>query len=325
MKHLYNWDIVGHGRVIAGLEKDIVQKNVSHAYLFEGPEGVGKFTVAKTMAKILQCENNFCGDCAACREIEKGCHADTIEKVDDGESIKIEGIRGILASLHMSKNSPRRIFLAQNIERMTLESANAILKTLEDPPGDVVFLLTTSRLKEILPTIISRVRLCNFQRLPENEMSEFMRNLYPLMEDDLLGQISELAMGRPGRARELMDNPAVFEDVKKMYGDIGLFVKKPDMANQFGYVSRLVKQAKDGENNKLIRDFLDIFTAVLRKKLLADAGETASAGGEAGLAADAAARKRTIALIKEIQDAHDLFKRNVNNRLILENLILNLC
>jgi DNA polymerase-3 subunit delta' len=274
---------------------------------------VGKFSVAKTLAHILQCENNFCHTCPTCLEIDRGCHSDTIERGDNGESIKIEEIRNALASLHVSRNSPYKILLMQNIERMSLESANAMLKTLEDPPGKVVFILTTSRLKEIIPTIISRVRICNFQRLADGSVREYIHSIYPLAEEDLLDQVSAFAMGKPGRAVSFMQNPALLDDARKMYNDISLFVKMPDRANEFGYIERVVQQAKDNDNDRMIRDFLDIFTAVLRKKLLDENGSPQEA------------RLKTIALIKEAQKAQDLLKRNVNNRLLLENLMLGLC
>jgi DNA polymerase III subunit delta' len=315
MENLYNWNIVGHERVIAELTKNIVGGNVAHAYLFAGPEAVGKFTVATTMANILQCENNFCGECSTCREIKKGLHSDTIEICDDGESIKIETIRNTLTSLYMSKNSPYKILLIQNVERMTLESANAMLKTLEDPPERVVFILTTSRPKEILPTIISRVRVCTFQRLSENQVREFVQKLDPLADGDLVERVGSFAMGMTGKAALFMQNPALFEEARKMYNDVVLFVENPDRANEFGYVAQVLQQAKDDENDKIIGDFLDIFTAVLRDKLLKDEN---GAMGNPG-------RKKTINLIKEAVKAQDLLKRNVNNKLLLENLMLGLC
>jgi DNA polymerase III subunit gamma/tau len=313
MKHSYNWNIVGHDRVIADLERDLATRNIPNAYLFAGPEGVGKFTVAKTLAHILQCENNFCHACPTCREIDRGCHSDTIEMGNNGESIKIEEIRNVLPSLHMSRNSAYKILLMQDIERMPSEAANAMLKTLEDPPEKVVFLLTTSHLKEIIPTIISRVRIYNFQRLADSQVREYVHGLYPLTEKELLDQVSAFAMGKPGRAASFMQNPALFDDARKMYNDISLFVKAPDRINEFGYIAQMVQRTKEEENNRIIRDFLDIFTAVLRKKLL----DTD--------ASDEEVRKKTIALIKEAQRAQDLLKRNVNNRLLLENLMLGLC
>jgi DNA polymerase III subunit delta' len=311
MKHLYDWNIIGHDTVISALEQELSSGNLAHAYLFAGSENTGKFTAAKTMSQILQCENNFCHECPSCREIEKGCHSDTIEIPDNGESIKIEEVRNILSSLYMSKNSRYRILLVKNIERMTLESANAMLKTLEDPPENVLFLLTTNRLKEILPTIISRVRVYNFNRLPENRVREFIHGLYPLAEEELLSEVSSFSMGRPGKAVQLMRDPATLDEVRKMFDDISVFIKKPDPANEFGYIAQVVQDAKDKENDKIVRDFLDIFIALLRKELL-DNDKPAPE------------RKKLVTLIKETQKSQDLLKRNVNARLLLENLMLHL-
>ncbi len=312
IKHLYNWNITGHDRGISELEKEIAAKNVAHAYLFSGPEQVGKFTVAKTLAHILQCPDNYCHNCPVCREIDKGYHADTIEISDNGESIKIEEIRDIISRLNMSRNGAYRILLVQNVERMTLEAANAMLKTLEDPPGGVIFLLTTSRIREILATIISRVRVYNFQRLPEQKILELLQELYPLADLNLLEQVVSFSMGKPGRAVKYMQDPQLLEQAREMYNDVSLFVKKPDRASEFAYIADLVKMSKETESDRPIRDFMDIFTAVLRKKLLEMPGGANAAGG-------------TINLIRETQKAQDLLKRNVNTRLLLENLMLQLC
>ena len=311
MTHTYNWKIKGHDRVIAELEKELVAGNISHAYLFAGPDNVGKYTVAKTLARILQCENNFCHTCSTCAEIEKGYHSDTLELLDDGESIKIDTVRDLTLKLNMSKNSRRKILLIQNIERMTLESANAMLKTREDPPEGVVFLLTTGRIKDVLPTILSRVRTYNFQRLTEQSVVELLQTAYPLADTDMISQVASFAAGKPGKAISLMQNPGLLDEARKMYNDIRIFVKKPDRANEFAYIADIVKTGKDNEGSDVIRDFLDTFTAVLRQEMLEKAKNGESV-------------QKFTALIEEAQQARDLLKRNVNNRLLLENLVLHL-
>jgi len=326
MIHTYNWNISGHDRVIAGLEKELVEGNTSHAYLFAGSDNIGKYTAAKTLAHILQCENNYRhaagggATCSTCSEIEKGYHADTIELKDDGESIKIETVRDVLLKLHMSKQSPRRILLIKNIERMTLESANAMLKTLEDPPEGVMFLLTTSRIKEVLPTILSRVRTYNFQRLTSKNIADLLRENYPLAEPELLDQVISFSAGKPGKAISLMQNPELLDAARKMYNDIRIFVKKPDRASEFAYIAAVVKSAKDSEDSNGVRDFLDVFTAVLRQEML----ERARGGGDTGRSAPLSGVAKIAELIVETQKAQDLLKRNVNNRLLLENLVLHL-
>ncbi len=352
MENTYSWNISGHEKIVAGLEKELMGGNLAHAYLFAGPAGVGKYTVAKTFAHILQCEKN-CGhfakqnvnclaaraqarcrrqaggaplgshghSCAVCNEIEKGYHSDTLEISDNNESIKIETVRDLLPKLHMSKQSPRKILLIQNIERMTPGSANAMLKTLEDPPDGVMFLLTTSRIKEVLPTIISRVRVINFQRLSEKEIISLLQKHYPLAETDLLGQVSSFGAGKPGKAMAFMSQPKLLSEARKMYTDVCNFVKNPDRIGEFTYIADIVKTAKEQENDAVIYDFLDIFTAVLRQEMIGRAKGYHAAG--AGNAKGGGIEK-ILWLITEAQKAQDLLKRNVNKRLLLENLVINL-
>jgi DNA polymerase-3 subunit delta' len=158
----YNWSIIGHEKQLLQIEKDLESGNLAHAYLLSGPNSVGKNTVAKKMAGILQCENDFCHNCNACTQIEKGCHVDTVVFEDDGESIKIETVRKILERLSMTRQAPYKILLVQSLERMGVEAANSFLKMLEEPPERTVFIMTTDNVRLILPTILSRVRVVQF-------------------------------------------------------------------------------------------------------------------------------------------------------------------
>lgn len=307
----YNWEVIGHQKRLMELEKELADDNVAHAYLFAGPSQLGKFSIAKKMANILQCENNYCHTCAVCQEIAKGYHGDTIELVDDGESIKIEALREILSRLHMSRQGRHKILLIQNIERMTPESANAILKTLEDPPEKVIFLLTTGNVQDVLPTILSRVRTHNFHRVAEQDVFALLQNLYPLADGDELKTMSTFSMGRPGMAVSFMENAEVYAAYKKMYNDIIALVKKPDRVDQFVYVAELVKDSQEAEGNHMLQEFLEALQEVLRKEMIEKTG-------------DEAAVKKVLLLLREAQKAHDLLKRNVNKKLLLENLMLQL-
>lgn len=324
----YKWGVVGHDNRLRELEKDIAEHNLAQAYLFAGPDNVGKFSVAKKLAHILQCENNYCHICHVCREIARGYHGDTIEIADDGDSIKIETVREVLHRLHMSKQAPYKILLVQNIERMTAESGNAMLKTLEDPPENVIFLLTASNTREVLPTILSRVRTYHFKRVAEQKMLELLQTLYPLVEPDQLKTMCSFALGKPGMAITFMESQVVYDAYKKMYNDVVTFVKTPDCVSQFVYIGELVKASREEQSNQMVQDFLEILLAVLRKKMveLAQACQgmrQSGSAGEAGLKAEAGLKK-IIGLIREAQKAHDLLKRNVNKKLLLENLMLQL-
>jgi len=310
----YQWDIIGHDKALMALEGDMGHGNVAHAYLFAGPDHVGKYSVAKRFAHLLQCENGFCGECHVCQEIEKGYHADTVEMADNGESVKIEQIRGVLDRLNMTRQGAYKVFLLDNIERMTLESANALLKTLEDPPDGVIFLLTTSRLKEIIPTILSRVRLLKMSRLTDNAMTQLLEKHFPLAEKEITDTVSSLALGRPGKALALLNDPQLYDQYRKMYGDIEMFLRQPDRVNQFLYIEELSASAKEEKSQRLIQEFLDIFQFVLRKELLL------ASRGERGIFPP----EKLLRLLEQVRKTQELLKRNVNARLLLENMMLSL-
>lgn len=313
MSLTYNWNIAGHDEVLQTLEADLASDHLSHAYLFAGPDNVGKYTVAKKLAHILQCAQNFCFECSTCQEIDKGYHADTLELLDDGSSVKIEQIRKVLERLNMTTQSPYKVFLLENIERMTIESSNALLKTLEDPPENVIFLLTTSRVKDILPTIVSRVRIAPFHRLDDETMAALIKKQHPMAESDVVETVAALALGRPGKALSLLGDPEMYEQYRKMYADIEMFLQNPDRVNQFLYIEELTTNAKE-VGQQLIQEFLDIFQLVLRKQLLMDVR------GEHGIFS----RDKLLHLLDQVQKSQELLKRNVNSRLLLENMMLSL-
>ncbi len=307
----YNWDILGHDTSLQLLEDDLKRGQVSHAYLFSGPESVGKFAVAKRMAHILQCEGNFCRECHICNEIEKGYHRDTIEMADDGETVKIETVRKLMDRLSMSGQSPKKILLMQNIERMTLESSNALLKTLEDPTGETVFLLTTSNVKDVIQTILSRVRMVKFGRLADEVVVDLMRKMHPLIEEEMVEAVAEMALGRPGKALDLLGDRELFDRYRTMYEDVEQFLRVPDRTKQFLYIEELTKAAKE-DGHSLLKEFLDVFQVVLRRELLVNAeGKRAILG-----------RDKILQLLDKVMEAQYLLQRNVNARLLLENMML---
>lgn len=327
-------DIAGNAARLAELERDIRAGNLAHAYLFSGPANIGKFTVAKKMAQALQCTatprvssstpgggaepastpGEACGECTSCSEMERGIHSDTIEAGDNGESIKIKEIREVIDKVNMSRQSNYKLVLIENIERMGTEAANALLKTLEDPPAGVIFLLTTAHLKEILPTIISRVRHLKFNELNKEELTGFIRNVFPLEESEIVEAAVDFAQGKAGKALDFMRNPKAMEALKESGEKLKQFLHKPDLVEQFAYVNDLIKAAKDEEDKSQIVNFLESFMAILR-------GEMNAAVRGAG---NPILVRRAARAVKEAQKARALLKNNINTKLLLENLMLSL-
>jgi DNA polymerase III subunit delta' len=298
----YNWSIIGHEKQLLQIEKDIETGNLAHAYLLSGPNSIGKSTVIKKMAGILQCENDFCHECKNCKQIARGGHPEVIELVDNKESIKIDEVRKIIESLSMTGHSKYRILLVQKLERMTLDAANSFLKILEEPPRKTIFLMTTDRLRFILPTITSRVRLVKFFSVSVGFLESKLKELFPDKDPDIISKASLFSTGRTGRAVRLMEKPESLLSHIQTYNEVSALLKSPNMANRFSYIDRIV----DGEVSFDV--FFDMLTHILRSRILEGDIET---------------KKHLKALFK-IHDTGILLSKNINPRLALENLMLNL-
>jgi len=298
----YKWRIIGHERLVQSLENDIASNNVSHAYLFTGPEKVGKFTVAKTFAHILQCENDFCHTCKTCVQIDKNSHPDTIIFRDDGESIKIGEMREVINRLNMSAQSKYKIFIAENIERMTDEAGNCLLKTLEEPPQNTVFLFTAIYSRRVLPTILSRVRILKFHHCPEEILSKHLFELYPNADFDAIQQISKFSLGKPGIAFDLMNDPQLVSYYKTLYNDLQRFLDHDGIFDRFVYVK------ESADNPRKIGDILNILSHIIRSRILQGNDQT----------------EKYLKILDQIDYTNFLLKHNINAKLALENLMLNI-
>lgn len=282
------------------IEKDIESGNLAHAYLLAGPNSVGKNTVAKKLAGILQCENDFCHQCNTCLQVQKGCHLDTIAFNNDGESIKIDEVRKVIERLGMTGQSKYKILLIQGLERMTVEAANSFLKILEEPPQRTVFIMTTNNIRLLLPTILSRVRIIKFGSVSAKYLQEKLAELYPGSDENTINMVSLFSLGKTGKAVHLMENPDSLANYLKIYHDVQNFLAYRNLADRFSYVENLAAEPDQ------IETFLNIMSHVLRSKVLEN---------------DSMADKhlQTLCVINE---SASLLKKNVNTRLVLENLML---
>ncbi len=168
--------IIGHQQQILLLENAIQHQRVAHAYLFDGPDGIGKKQVAQIFARIILCENSSaCGHCNACANTAAGSHPDFHAVQAEGDSIKIEQIRALQAQLVLRSFSGRgKICLIDDAELMTREAANALLKTLEEPAAGTFIILISSHPEVLLPTILSRCQKISFSRLPAQELARHL-------------------------------------------------------------------------------------------------------------------------------------------------------
>jgi len=296
----YNWSIIGHEKQLKNIEHDIESGNLSHAYLLAGPNSIGKYTVAKKMAGILQCENNFCHECPTCIQVNKGSHIDTFEIVDDKESIKIDQVRSLIEKLNMTRQSQYKVVMIQTLERMTMEAFNSFLKILEEPPVKTIFILTTNDVNALPPTIVSRVRTIKFNIVSAAYLEDKLRALYPNCDDETIKQVSIFSLGKTGKAIHLIEDSSALAEYVKIYHDVQNFLDHKNITDRFSYVEELSADISKVEK------FFNILKHILRSKLLEEKGNN----------------KKYANALSKIDEAGILLKKNVNNRLVLENLML---
>lgn len=195
-------DIVGQEGAIKILQCAIKNNRLSHAYLFVGPEGVGKGLIAKTLAKALNCQNgpaNSCDECRNCIRIDLDEYPDVKMIEPTGASIKIEEMRKIRRETSFKPLEGRKkVYIIQEASTMTQPAANSLLKTLEEPQGETLFILTTSNIHGLLPTIISRCQLVRFKPLSTKVIEDFLIKKEGIMKDEayMASNLSEGSLGK---------------------------------------------------------------------------------------------------------------------------------
>lgn len=249
-------DIIGHKRVLGFLEKDLKSDSLSHAYLFCGPEGVGKFTAAKEFAKNILCSKNGCGDCADCRDFEEGSHPDSLLFEGNG-SVGIEEAKDIQKFLGLKPyRSKKKIVLLDGSERMTREAANSLLKTLEEPAPSSILIIIAKNKNYLLKTIVSRCRIVNFGLVPGDVLIKWSKER---------SENTDFApLGRPGLL-EKMEEFGSKEESSDILESIPLLFKKRDYKEKF----ELAKKISEAESIGLI---LDYFSLLFRDMFLIKEG-----------------------------------------------------
>jgi DNA polymerase-3 subunit delta' len=200
--------IIGHERQKTILRRSLQNRRIAHAYLFEGPDGVGKRLVALALARALLCQDGSgCGDCAPCRKVDHNNHPDIHLLEADGSAIKIDQVRALQQELSLRPLEGKyKICLIDGAEQFNPAAANALLKTLEEPRPNTLLILLTSRPESLLITIRSRCQRLPFQRLPKTLLAEVLADRLALTETAarILAALSDGSFKKAlGRNREL--------------------------------------------------------------------------------------------------------------------------
>jgi DNA polymerase-3 subunit delta' len=325
------FNVIGHEWVVELLRRDLAHDRVRHAYLFTGLEGVGKRTLAAEFARALLCQQpeSPCGQCRSCTLAAKGSHPDlfTIAPILSGkrvraEKIKIEPVRQLIYDLALKPvEARRRVARLINFDAANEQTQNALLKTLEEPPNNVVILLTAESAEALLPTIVSRCEMIALRPLPVTAVREALITRWMVTAEraDLLAHLSG---GRLGwAARIAQDGEALEERVKKL--DELCALLKASRLERFAYAERLARE----HTLDRVQDTLALWQSFWRDVLLTTVGAATSLANpdrseDIRALASALTPEDARRALTTLGETSDLLDRNINARLALEVLLL---
>lgn len=226
-------EIVGQEHVTTTLINALKQNKVAHAYLFSGPRGTGKTTAAKILAKALNCtakeDVEPCNKCSSCQEIDQGLALDVLE-IDAASNRGIDEIRDLREKVKLASSGGKyKVYIVDEVHMLTTEAFNALLKTLEEPPANVVFVLATTEAHKVPLTILSRVQRFEFHRIPTagivTRLQEVCISLGRNIEEKALWVIAARAEGGLRDALSILDQCLLQEDpirIEHVYQVIGM-------------------------------------------------------------------------------------------------------
>lgn len=211
-------DVIGQPHVVQTLMNAVSTKRIAHAYLFSGTRGVGKTTVARILAKALNCEqgptDHPCNACANCQEITQGTSVDVIE-IDGASNTSVDDVREIRENVKFTPfRGHYRVYIIDEVHMLSNSAFNALLKTLEEPPAHVVFIFATTEIHKIPATILSRCQHYNFRRIARSEIIARLRHVAEqdqlTIEDRSLTALARASEGSMRDALSLLDQAVAF-------------------------------------------------------------------------------------------------------------------
>lgn len=324
------WDIVGHAWAVRQLQAAVEQDEVPHAILITGPESVGKMTLARALGATLLCKGAAsarpCGTCLSCRKLASGNHPDFLLVAPESASgnLRIDQIRGCERFLSLTPNeSAHKVVLIDAFDAATTNAANALLKTLEEPPAYAHIVLIAQDADLLLPTIVSRSQQINLRPLSRQRVAEALRSRWGASEAQA-GRLARISGGRIGWAVRAITDPAYqqrMEDALALLFDL----LQQDLPTRFDTAEELTRGGAQVD----LADMLEYWLTSWRDVLLIQGQNAASVTYQErqvvlSQIAERLPPRETLHVIQALESAQQALQRNANRQLMIENLLLTL-
>jgi DNA polymerase-3 subunit delta' len=324
-----NWGMLGHEWAVDLLRQHVARGETRHAYLITGPRGIGRRTLALRFTQALNCTQPLapgepCRSCRVCIQIDRMQHPDleVVQSEQEGGTIKVDRIRGIQHNLALHPYEARyRVALLLRFEEANLNAMNALLKTLEEPAPQVVLVLTAESAESLLPTIVSRCELLQLRPVSLNRVSQELHSSWNIPQEkaEVLAHVS---CGRPGYAIHLHQDPHRFEQRQ-------IWIEEHDrllIANRAVRFSFAENIAKDKD---ILRSLVLVWLSYWRDIFLKAVGtETPISNIDRALTIERLAAlfgaQVATRVVAELEQIPILLDRNINTRLVMEVLMLDL-
>jgi DNA polymerase-3 subunit gamma/tau len=342
-------DMVGQRHIIQTLQNAIKEQRVSHAYLFNGPRGTGKTTAAKVLAKAVNCERGPaiepCNECDACLGITAGHIMDVVE-IDAASNRGIDEIRDIRDKVRYAPSDVRyKVYIIDEVHMLTTEAFNALLKTLEEPPGHVIFILATTEPHKLPATIISRCQRFDFRQVSLEEQTERLLQICReegiQAEDDAISYIARLSEGGMRDAISLLEQVSAFGDshitlsaavdvtggmAADQFYELADAVKDRNVARIMPLVESLMQAGKSAD--KCLENLIYYFRDLLVLKLAPQGGAVTERVVDTErfrLMADAYTSQRLFAMIDTLNKYQVELKHASQPQTLFEVALMKLC